>query len=122
LTAAGTTTLFTFEEFATGTILSTQLSSRGIATVSGVDRNGIARNVVVGSETSLPSSFIGVTSLTAFTQARFFSDNTFDSWGFDDLEMSSTGSVVPEPGTTALLATGLIAIAGIARRRRFNAA
>lgn len=44
---------------------------------------------------------------------------SFNDWvGVDNITWRTAVSVVPEPSTYALLATGLIGIAGIARRRR----
>ncbi|MBA3919429.1 MAG: hypothetical protein C0516_12685 [Gemmatimonas sp.] len=52
LAAAGPTTVQTFEGFPLGTVLSNNLTD--FSSVSGRDLNGIERNVLVGSSSSLP--------------------------------------------------------------------
>ena len=59
------------------------------------------------------------------TSVQFRSTGSGDVFGFDDMTIGtaqqvSTG-VVPEPSTYLLMATGLAALAGIARRRRTHA-
>lgn len=59
---------------------------------------------------TVPSSFVGVISDTAFDYVAVGSASEFDSWGIDDLSHNA----VPEPGTLAALGLGMAAL----RRRR----
>jgi hypothetical protein len=46
---------------------------------------------------------------------------SFDDWvGVDNIRFTSTSNVVPEPSTVVLFATGVLALGGVARRRRVN--
>jgi len=68
-----------------------------------------------GAQT-VPDSFVGLTSSLAFNRVFVDAENEFDSWGLDDLTLSSP-SAVPEPTTLALIGSGL-AGALVRRRRR----
>jgi len=71
--------------------------------------------ITVGPRT-LPDSFVGVVSTEAFTSARFFSVNTSDSWGLDNLEFSAATPAVPEPSSLAVFATlGVLGLVGARR-------
>lgn len=59
-------------------------------------------------------SFTGLTSLR-MSALDAYGDPTVQ---FDDLVVTPSASTVPEPTTVALLAGGLLAIGGVARRRR----
>lgn len=63
-----------------------------------------------------------INTANPFTQVVFqdVSLNSYGSetFGFDNMTIGSVEQVVPEPGTVILLGTGLLALGGIAYRRR----
>ena len=68
---------------------------------------------------TLPDSFVGIVSDQAFTSAVFrANDIDGDSWGLDNVELSST--VIPEPSTLAIWAGlgGIGLVVGWRRRRK----
>jgi len=74
----------------------------------------------VGNRT-LPDSFVGIVSTTPFTSAKFAALNANDSWGLDNVEVSTSAAAVPEPGTVATMLTGLVGILMIAAQKRASA-
>jgi hypothetical protein len=70
---------------------------------------------------NLPINVNGGTSYFGFTDTSSFSSLTItnlsnDAWGIDDVSYS-TASAVPEPSTLLMFGSGLVGLAGIARRR-----
>ena len=61
----------------------------------------------------------GNTRFTISSDVNQFTGLVYDS-GFVDLNGSGTVSVVPEPGALGLMGAGLVALAGLARRRRLS--
>jgi hypothetical protein len=109
------------------TVLPTQFGTADVLT-SGADPfdtgAGVVTNVLYGEAAGagLPHDWVTVTSdITAFVggggtfQLRFAeTDNQlFFNFGLDNVSVVA----VPEPGTLALLGTGLAALAGVRRRR-----
>ena len=50
------------------------------------DSGGASLGTITVGPRTLPNSFVGVVSDTAFASAKFFAVNIFDSWGIDSLE------------------------------------
>jgi hypothetical protein len=64
--------------------------------------------------------FWGVTFATnAFNKVEFVMAGNTDVFGFDDMTIADASQVqVPEPSSLALVGSGMLALVGIARRRR----
>ena len=74
-------------------------------------------SISVGPRT-LPDSFVGITTDTPFTAAKFGALNIIDSWGLDNLEVSTAVTSVPEPLTFVALLPGFAALGFAAKRRK----
>ena len=104
--AAGNTTLVTFENFASGTVITNQLAPQGIAQVSGVDSSATPRNVTVTSDTQLPfpmftpgtlpseTNFLSVDmSAPAFATGRI-------TFGFPQVPKTAIGAFIADGAPT----------------------
>lgn len=85
--------------------------------------NFLTSSSVYGTTTAgVGENFVLSVVASGIREIRFSQDannhGAGDGMAFDDLRWTADPGVVPEPGTYALVATGLIGIAGIARRRR----
>lgn len=78
------------------------------------DDNGGASNTTNGN-----AFFFGHRGETAFDRITIATNSSgdIDGWAIDNLAVSAV-STVPEPGTVALLATGLLGLAGVGAARR----
>lgn len=68
------------------------------------DGNTSLGTITVGPRT-LPDSFAGVVSDTAFDSAKFFADSGFDSWGLDNMEHNCANATPVETTTWGKIKT-----------------
>ena len=73
--------------------------------------SGSGTNTLVGVEGSGLIQFAGATTSLSWT-------STAEGWNGFTVGADGIGTTVPEPGTWLLMATGLVGIGGVARRRR----
>lgn len=78
-----------------------------------------------GTDTGRDGSLLyaGFVGANAFTRVEFLGTSSDDIFGFDDMTIANVSQVLPptttpEPGTVALVAGGLVVLAGVVRRRR----
>lgn len=74
--------------------------------------NSVSSGVIYGAVTKV----IGFSSATGFDELRYTEQGGFAP-AFDEV-IAQTSSAVPEPGTWALMAAGLVMVGGIASRRK----
>jgi hypothetical protein len=101
-----------FDIFDLGTVGSTTLSF----TLNNGDAGVLANNFSSGTSGNL--LFRGITTSTTFTSITLSNTAQGDFVEFDNIRYGQSTAVVPEPGTIAGAATGLIVLGVMARRRR----
>jgi hypothetical protein len=88
--------------------------------VLGVDRRGVTGLLERSFASALPSA----TRAIEFTLAMAYREGSYNDAYADNLSFvlsAAPATTVPEPGTWALVGTGLAAVAGAAHRRRGRA-
>ena len=97
----------------------TVLNATTITAFSGVTTLGTVPFTATGDPT-FSGGFAGIQSVTPFNRVQFAFSASSPAFAFDNLRLNAASNVatVPEPSTNLLIGAGLMAIAGVARRRR----
>jgi len=106
LQGGATTTSVTFRNWISGV----HTSEVDAITMSAFDAGDNLLGSITGSSEFLTLDFAGITKVTW--------DHAGTGYVLDEIVLNSTNSVVPEPSTYVLMASGLAMLAGVARRRR----
>jgi hypothetical protein len=72
------------------------------------------------ADPAFSGGFAGVQSTTPFDRVQFVFNNTAPAFAFDNVRLNAASNLatIPEPSTTLLIGAGLVAMVGVARKRR----
>ena len=96
------------------------MQNLAICQIGGMSCNTLGTFALDANATVIDQLFAGPTTLEAFELRGTFSWQTLDETSGDrpSVEFRFGSTAVPEPGTFALVASGVAGLVGVARRRR----